>query len=279
MVKGRGMPQTVINWDDIAKVIRSTEETGGAVGATVVAPTGDRFSYNGDRKFGAASTVKIPLMIEIFRQIDRGERKLDDEYVLRAEDIAVGSGVMLHLHHGMTFTLNDLIYLMISISDNTATNILVDMAGMDAVNETIRSLGMGNSNLGRKMKGRPAQAGEQENWATPNDYAKAVEALLDSTAASADSCRKMLAMLETQQNSRRISRYLPEREDIRWGSKTGSVKGVTNDVGFITSPAGTLIVSVYCEGLPDQHLGEKAIGDISRAAMVATGIAEPLWTS
>jgi len=273
------MPGQTVNWDEVASVARTAEEAGGTIGVAIVAPSGERFSYHGDRKFGAASTVKIPLMIEIFRQIDRGERSLDDEYALTAEDIAIGSGVMLHLHHGMTFTLNDLIYLMISISDNTATNILIDFAGMDAVNSTMRSLGMNDSILGRKMKGRPAQADEQENWATPEDYVKAVQALLDGSAASADSCQKMLAMLEKQQNSRRIARFLPEGNDIRWGSKTGSVKGVTNDVGFVTTGEGTLVLAVYCEGLPDQHLGEKAIGDISRAAMVATGVAEPLWTS
>ncbi len=187
------MPSETVNWDDVASVTRQAEEAGGTIGVAIVAPSGDRFSYNGERKFGAASTVKIPLMIEIFRQIDRGERSLDDEYVLKAEDIAIGSGVMLHLHHGMTFTLNDLIYLMISISDNTATNILIDMAGMDAVNATMRSLGMNDSNLGRKMKGRPAQGDEQENWSTPEDYVKAVQALLAGTAASAGSCQKMLS--------------------------------------------------------------------------------------
>ena len=268
-----------VHWDEVTRIAKSAEEAGGTVGVAVIAPSGETFRYNGDRKFGAASTMKIPLMIELFRQIDRGERALSDEYVLAAEDIAIGSGVMLHLHHGITLTLNDLIYLMISISDNSATNILIDMAGMGAVNETMQSLGMTNSNLGRKMQGRPAGPDQQENWATPNDYVTAVKALLEGTAASSDSCAKMVAMLEKQQNTHRISRYLPEGTDIRWGSKTGSVKGVTNDAGFITTPAGTLILAVYCEALPDQHVGEKVIGDISRAAMVATGVVEPLWTS
>lgn len=266
-------------WAEVEKIAKGAEESGGTVGVSVIGPSGETFSHNGDRKFGAASTMKIPLMIEIFRQIERGERALDDEYILKAEDIAVGSGVILHLHHGIPLTLNDLIYLMISISDNTATNILIDMAGMDAVNKTMQELGMTNSNLARKMQGKPAEGKQQENWATPNDYARVVKALLDGTAASADSCAKMVAMLEKQQNTRRISRYLPESKDIRWGSKTGSIKGVTNDAGFITTPAGTLIVSVYCEGLPDQHVGEQTIGDISRAAMTATGVAEPLQTS
>ena len=267
------------DWSGVEAAIREAEASGGLVGVSLIGPDGSNFGHRADRQFGAASTVKIPLMIEVYRQVDRGERSLDDSYTLTSADRAPGSGVMLHLHEGMTFTLNDLIYLMISISDNTATNVLIDLAGMGHVNETMRSLGMTGSRLARKMKGRPAQGDEPENWATPLDYAVVVKAILDGRAASPASCDAMIAMLEKQQNRRRIARYLPEEKEIRWGSKTGSVKGVTNDVGFITTPRGTLIASVFCENLPDQHAGEYAIGNICRAAMVATGIVEPLWTS
>lgn len=267
------------DWTEIETLASETEATGGSVGVAIVGPDGATFWRNGDRRYGAASTVKIPLMVEIFRQIDRGERALGDRHRLRDEDRAPGSGVLLELHEGIELTLRDLIYLMISISDNTATNILIDYAGMDQVNATMRSLGMTRSTLGRKMKGRPAQGDEQENWATPDDYASVVQAILAGRAASAASCAAMERMLETQQNKRRIARYLPEAEGIRWGSKTGSIQGVTNDVGFITTAVGTLIVSVFCESLPDQHVGERVIGDISRAAMGATGLVEPLTTS
>jgi len=275
MTQGRG----TTDWSAVERIIAEAEAGGGSVGVTLVGPNGDTFTHNADRKYGAASTVKIPLMVEIFRQIDRGERSLDDPYTLVDADRAAGSGVILELHTGITLTLNDLIYLMMAISDNTATNILIDYAGMDNVTATMRELGMTQSLLGRKMKGRPAEEGEQENWATPGDYARLMQALLANQVASADSCAKMVAMLEKQQNTRRISRYLPESDKIRWGSKTGSVRGVTNDVGFVTTDAGTLIVSIYCEGLADQHVGEKVIGDITRAALEATGVAEPLHTS
>jgi hypothetical protein len=129
------------------------------------------------------------------------------------------------------------------------------------------------------MKGRPAQGDELENWATPNDYASILGAILNKTAASAGSCDQMIAMLETQQCTRRISRYLPEADDVRWGSKTGSITGVTNDVGFIAKDGDALVLSIFCESLPDQHVGEKVIGDIARAAMRATGIVDPLWSS
>lgn len=275
MTQGRG----TTDWSAVERIIAGAEAGGGSVGVTLVGPNGDTFTHNADRKYGAASTVKIPLMVEIFRQIDRGERSLDDQYTLVDADRAAGSGVILELHTGITLTLNDLIYLMMAISDNTATNILIDYAGMDNVTATMRELGMTQSLLGRKMKGRPAEEGEQENWATPGDYARLMQALLANQVASADSCAKMVAMLEKQQNTRRISRYLPESDKIRWGSKTGSVRGVTNDVGFVTTDAGTLILSIYCEGLADQHVGEKVIGDITRAALEATGVAEPLHTS
>lgn len=260
------------DWSAVEELVGTIESaSGGTVGIAVIGPNGERWSHNGDRQFRAASTMKIPLMIEIFRQIDRGERTLNDPYTLTADDKAIGSGVLLHLHDGIGITLNDIIYLMISISDNTATNILIDMAGMDEVNALMRELEMPNSTLGRKMKGRPAVAGEQENFATPDDYANVVASLFDGTAASPTSCDTMIEMLTRQQNSRRIPRYLPERDDIRWGTKTGSIKGVTNDVGFVETPAGRTIVAAFCEDFPDQHDGEFAIGELSRAAMNACG--------
>jgi beta-lactamase class A len=250
----------------------------GSVGVSVIAPNGERWEFLGQRPFRAASTVKIPVMIEVYRQIDRGACTLADCHTLAPGEKVQGSGVLLHLHDGLQLTVNDLIYLMISISDNTATNILIRKAGLDAINATMRELGMTHSNLGREMKGRAALPGEEENWATPHDYATIVKAILDQEAASAASCEAMLAMLEKQQNPRRIARFLPERTDIRWGSKTGELKhaGVTNDVGFVISPEGRLIVAVFCEGMPDPQAGEQLIGEISRAAMRATGVIEPL---
>lgn len=264
------------DWTPVAALAEEVERGGGIVGIAIIAPGGERYARHGARPFRAASTVKIPLMIEIYRQIDRGERALDDPHTLRAADKTPGSGVLLHLHDGLPLTLNDLIYLMISISDNTATNILIDLAGMDRVNATMRALGMATSTLGRKMRGRPAQGDEPENWATPDEYATVVGTLLEHRAASPDACDRMLTMLERQQNARRLARHLPEREDVRWGSKTGSIVGVTNDIGFITTPRGTLIASVFCEHLADQHIGEQLIGEISRAALHATNLLDPL---
>lgn len=260
------------DWSELERLAQEGERSGGAVGYAVIAPDGSSHSYNEDRRFVAASTVKVPIMVEIYRQIDRGARKLDDLSVMSVDTKTPGSGVLLHLHDGIELSVEDLIYLMISISDNSATNILIDMAGMPQINKTMRSLGMDHSSLGRKMRGRQAENPEQENWATPRDYATAMKAILEKRAATPASCDKMIAMLERQQNNRRIARYLRESEEVRWGAKPGSLSGVTNDAGFITTPTATLIVSVFCEHLPDQHTAEQLIGEISRAALQAAGM-------
>jgi beta-lactamase class A len=258
---------TDVSENAIHVVIHDAEKRDGIlVGAVVATPSAALYSHNEDRRFVAASTVKIPVMIELFRQIERSKRSLSDRYVLQDQDRTPGSGVMLHLHSGMEFTLQDLIFLMISISDNTATNVLIDLIGMELINATMQELGMTRSTLGRKMKGRAAQGDEVENWATPSDYAKAVTAILTNRAASPSSCAQMIAMLEKQQNDRRIARYIA-KGSTRWGSKTGSVPGVANDVGFVVTEQGTLVISIFCEGLTDNHVGERIIGDISRAAM------------
>jgi beta-lactamase class A len=270
------------NWSEVEDIIQTAEQSGGVLGVTLRAPNGDQFTHNAERQFITASTVKIPIMVEIFREIEQGERSLDDRYVLNDADRCVGgghSGVLGYLTKELEFRLYDLIYLMISISDNTATNVLIDMAGFDRVNATMQAIGMTNSMLGRKMLGRAAQGDEQENWGTPNDYAHLIQLLLNHAAASAASCDQMIAILEKQQTKGRIARYLPQGEDIRWGSKPGGVKGAHCDAGFITSSKGTLILSIFSERLPDAHISEDVIGRISRAAMQATGVVEPLYTS
>lgn len=265
--------EPVGDWSAVEEVARTAETNGGTIGITAIGPHGEQYHRHGDRRFRAASTVKIPIMVALFRQVDAGGRSLADRYELRRADKAPGSGVLRHLHDGLALTLDDLIHLMISISDNTATNILIDLAGMERVNAAMRDLGMAGSVLARKMQGKPAAPGEPENWATPDDYARAVQAILDLTAASAASCEKMIEMLRRQENARRIARHLPRDDDrVRWGSKTGTVGDATNDVGFVTTNHGSLVIAVFTAGLPDTHAAEQAIGDVTRATLAVSGV-------
>ena len=243
------------------------------IGVAVVAPQGESWSRKGNARFPSASTAKIPIMIEIHRMVDRGEIGLDDLHRLRPSEKSPGSGVLRYLHSGLDLSLADLLYLMIAISDNTATNILIDIAGMDRINATMRSVGMVGSILGRPMVGRLAIEGEQENLATPDDYARTVRAIVDGSAASQGACRAMMVALERQQNDRRIGRHVPGGSAVRWGSKTGTNTGIVNDVGYVCAPAGTMCIAVYCRGVESELAGEEVIAEVARAAMRAAGVA------
>ena len=258
-------------WQPLADFIAQQETDAIRIGVAVQAPDGDRFSHRGDERFISASTIKIPIMVEIYRQIDRGNLALEDMFTLTAEDICPGSGVLLQLHPGLDLTLRDIVYLMMSISDNTATNMLIDLAGMENVNETIASLGMPNCALGRKMRGVPAKDGSPENWATPNDFRGCIDAILNGTAASRESCDNMIEMLTLQQNTRRIGRYFPE-DTLPWGSKTGTVGTVSHDAGFVRGKDGDMVIAVFTDGFPILHDAEPVMGEIARLAAMASGL-------
>lgn len=251
----------------IEAIISDAESKGARVGLCAILPNGARVEHRPDEIFKSASTIKIAVMIQLFRRIDAGEFTLETPYVLKVEDKVPGSGVLQELHAGIELTLRDVLYLMISISDNPATNILVDHVGKDAVNATMREFGLEKSLLGRPMRGRPANLDEQENLATPAEFARLIETIMDGTAASAESCVAMLEMLKLQANDKRIGRFVPS--DLEWGSKTGSYETVVNDVGYVMTKDGPLVVSVFSEGVADVVTGEAIISEIVRELLKA----------
>lgn len=253
-------------WTDLQSVIAEAEAQGARLGVAVISPSGARFGHRADERFVAASTIKIAIMIALFRLVAEGRAKLDDTHILAPEDKAGGSGVIANLHPGLAFTLADLAFLMISISDNSATNILIDRVGIPAVNAEMRALGMPNSLLGRKMRGRLAEAGEQENWAIPAEFADMVAALLAGRVINAEASAAMVRLLETQANDRRIARHLPRAPRPRWGSKTGSNAGIVNDVGFVETPEGFAVISLFAAHVEPLQ-GEEILGALARAAL------------
>lgn len=257
------------DWSTVSTQFDTIARDGGTSGIAIAYNGELADGWNSNRLFRAASTIKIAVMIEIFRQAERGRLSRSDIVALKNSDRVPGSGVLAHLHEGLNLTVDDLLYLMISISDNSATNMLVDLVGLDAINATLAELGIGQSRMNRRMLGRTPGEGEPENWVTPRDFAVMMQAIVADTAASAESCAAMRDLLATQQNHDRIARYLPE--GVTWGSKTGSLPNVVNDVGFVTTGEGTIVIAVFTEGLSEAD-GEEAIGEIARAAWVSAGI-------
>ncbi len=271
-------------WERVEETVNLVRRSG-TVGVSLIGPDGTTWQHGGDRVFNAASTFKIAVMIAAYRQIDAGTWSLDDRYTLAEADRTSGSGVLNHLETGASVTYRDLVYLMISISDNLATDVLLTKVGIEATNATMRDLGMRHSRIETTIRDMFAEMRTQL-WgktpiipATANDYAGAIAAILDGRAASEASCEQMREMLGGQQNRRRLARFLPQSGPLTYGSKTGTMTGVCNDVGFVSGPNGQLVIAVYTENFPDSHVAEETIGQIARAAMVDTGVAGPTFTS
>jgi len=104
--------------------------------------TGEAASLNGDELFPTASVFKVPVIVELYRQVEAGAASLDEKVILREEDKVPGSGVLKELTPGLAVTLRDLVELMMIVSDNTATDLIVERVGMEKVNATLRRLGL-----------------------------------------------------------------------------------------------------------------------------------------
>jgi beta-lactamase class A len=241
----------------------------GVIGASIATLDGQEWSREADRRFVAASTIKIPVMIDLYRKVDSGEIALDGRIAIGRERVP-GSGVLQHLRPELELTVEELCTLMIAISDNVATNLIVDLVGLDSVNRVIADLGMSQSHMGRKMLGRKATSTDGENWVTPADLNRAILAILTETAASKQSCEQMKTMLSRQDSSRRVTRFAPEGS--RWGSKPGMLPGVINDAGFIETDHGAVAISICCESFDHEHEAEQAIAEIALAGLHALGM-------
>jgi len=242
--------------------------------------TGQAISINGDKLFPMASAYKIPILVEVFRQAEAKKFSLDDRVELTDADRTLGSGVLTLMSPGLKPTIKDLATLMIILSDNQATDILLNKVGAENVTATMRSFGLKNIRVDRttfemirdylalmdegardktkqQLMTRPrldtatpervAKADAEfakanKDVASPQDMAALLELIVKGKAASEDSCRQMMTILNRQQFNQRLPRYLPE--GVGFAHKTGTIASTTNDAGvmFVRGHAVALVV-------------------------------------
>ncbi|HET9660973.1 MAG TPA: serine hydrolase [Thermomicrobiales bacterium] len=262
-------------WQSIAAYVRQQEAAGVRIGVALRAPDGERFDYRADERFLAASTIKVPVVIALLRRVDRGELTLDSMHTVIWRDVYLGDGHggKLEFSKGVELSLRDLMYFAICMSDNNATNTLIDLAGIDPVNDTMVELGMGHSQLGRHLRGYQAlpEEGLPNNWTTPHDLCILFEAIRDGKAASRIGTEKLIDMLIWQENVDRIGFHYMDKQ-FQWGSKTGTVHADSHDVAFVRGPMGEMILAVCTVGYPTWQEAEPPIAEIGRLAGVACGL-------
>ena len=199
-------------------------------------------SYNQDRLFPSASLAKIPIMCACFLAAEEGRIKLNRQVSLKNSDKLSGSGILKDTRAGVVFTVEELIGLMIYDSDNTATNILTNLVGIDSLNLVFIRLGLKDTNLSRKIADFKTRDRGVENYTTAQDIAGLLEQIYRRKLISRDLSDKCLRILKLQRVNDRIPKYLPA--DVMVAHKTGLERNVCHDAGIIFDQEGDLLICV-----------------------------------
>jgi beta-lactamase class A len=222
---------------------------------------GKKLLLHGDDVFPQASSIKIAVLAELYRQAQAGKVKLTDLYTVRSADIVQDSYIMAGLTPGVTrITLRDLATMMVAVSDNSATNVLIDRLGMDNVNALLDSLGLVHTRLRRKMMDLKAAIEGRENISTPAEMMALLEALYRGKFLSPEMTSDFFTLLSIHKESA-MPRDLPE--GLKVANKPGELEGVRNDSGVVFVENRPYVICVMTTYLRRERDGEEAITKIS----------------
>ncbi len=249
----------------------------GQVGAAIKnLRTGESFTWRADEPMPTASLIKLAVMVEVYRQVEKKRIDLDDRLRLDEKDKVPGSGVLrLYFSKGTRLPLRDAVRLMMAVSDNTATNLVLDHIGLKATNTTMQRLGHPHTRIHAKVFRRETSIDPERSRrfglgsTSATEMVALLEALHSGDLVSAEACVEMLAHLGACESTDRIPRYLPTGTKV--AHKTGSVARVRTDAGIIDSPAGPIAICVLTAENEDRRWGPenaagRLIANVARAA-------------
>lgn len=194
--------------------------------------TGEEYAHQADDPIEAASVIKLTVMAEAFRQFEAGLLDPASTMIVRSEDKLPSCGALSYMHDGLTVTMFDLVTLMIILSDNTATNLLIDALGMDHINAMIDCLGLKGTRLNRKLFMPELAKRGIKNYVSARDMGMLLKGLMEGRVVSAGASRQMLEILKKQRLNGKMPFFLHD-QGIVCAHKTGEDDGVTHDVGLI----------------------------------------------
>ncbi|MGB6596058.1 MAG: serine hydrolase [Candidatus Acidiferrum sp.] len=235
--------------------------------------------FHADDPFHAASTMKIPVMIELFRQVREGKLKLDDALPIKNEfhsladgsdytlDAADDSEADLYKAVGQTRTLGQLCELMITVSSNFATNLLIEKLGVENIRATVRSLHADGMNVLRGVEDEKAFEKGLNNTTTARGLLQLLDAIAQGKAVDRESSRQMLEILERQQFNEGIPAGLPP--GTRVAHKTGEITKIHHDAAIVFAPKPFVLV-ILVRGIADTKISAALIADITRLLYQAT---------
>ncbi len=243
----------------------AAKHLGGVMGYDLRDPaTGESFEDNADLEFPTASSIKLAILVTLLRQAQDGKISLDQETTVRKEQTVGGSGILDMLGNGtVRLSWRDLATFMVVLSDNSATNILMDRIGMNNVNAESRQLGLTHTLLRRHMMDLPAAQQGNENISTPRELSELLEKVYEGQALDATGMKEYFRLLSLPKESEFNSALPPT---VRIADKPGSLPGVRCDAGIVFIPGHPFILSVMTTYLGNDASGEAAIEQVARSA-------------
>lgn len=255
-----------ILWQKLESAIHDVDEhLDGVMGVAIEdLKTGDQFFLHENEVFAQASSIKIAVLANFYLQAQQGKLKLTDLYTVQASDLVPDSDIMGGLTPGITrVTLRDLATMMVAVSDNSATNVLIDHVGMDSVNAMLDSLGLAHTRLRRKMMDLEAAKQGRENISSPREMMTLLDAIYRGKLLNQESNADFFKVLSTSKDSW-IPRNLPA--GVKVANKPGSLEAVRNDSGIVFVEGRPYVICVMTAFLNNERDGEEAISKISLAA-------------
>ncbi|MGH7737638.1 MAG: serine hydrolase [Candidatus Tyrphobacter sp.] len=223
--------------------------------------SGDVAGYNARVSMPAASTIKVAVMADVFRDLELGRFALDRRVTLQARDKDDGSGDLCYAPDGTSYTVSDLLARMIDVSDNTAANMLIRLVGRQNINRFMRSLGLHHTHLYASIRTQ-GWAIRNELRTSPADMVRLLALMARRRLVDEWASNEMISILEDDQFNTLLPQPLPD--DVLVAHKTGSLFDTLNDVGIVYVDGAPYVIAVLTTALPSQDVGRAFIHALSR---------------
>ena len=242
--------------------------------------SGEKFEINPGLVFPSASVIKIPMLALLLKDVREGKADWDAPRTIAPINRVGGTGILAYLDQDYAPSLKTLAFLMITLSDNTATNEIMDMIGIERFNEFWKAQGYANISLGRKMLDFEAIKLGRNNYMCAGEAGRLLSSIARSECGHRDDCETIIDFMAHQQCINKLPSLLPaipswagaeERRNMKPGTvlvanKTGDLTGIQHDVGVFTLPDGRrYVIAMFTGGLESDRCGIEAIARVSRA--------------
>ena len=225
----------------------------------------DELKINEDEIFLAASVIKIPIMIEYFRQLEAGTIDPNELFIIPSSKRVGGSGILSELRKDIKMSLSEMILLMIVLSDNTATNLVIEKLGINNINNFLENRNY-DSCLKRKMMDYESRKKGIENYIKADEIGEILQDIYESNFSriSKKSCEKMFSIMSRQKIRDKLSFYIPEDDWVKVASKTGTLDKVEHDASIFNFANNKFVLVVLSKNLPTNAYGNVTIAKVAK---------------